>query len=151
MISKGCVHLIVRVKDLYSEVPPIEFVPVVREFLEVFPNNFPRILLVQEIYFCSDLLQNTTPISIPTYRMSSAELRELKAQLKDLVDKGFIQPSISPRGAPVLFVKKKDGYLRMCIDYQKQNKVTIKKKCPLPYIDNLFDQLQGASYFSKID
>jgi len=83
--------------------------------------------------------------------MAPAELKELKAQLKDLLDKGFIQPSISPWGAPVLFVKKKDGSLRMCIDYRQLNKVTIKNKYPLPRIDDLFDQLQGASYFSKID
>ncbi|WMV41428.1 hypothetical protein MTR67_034813 [Solanum verrucosum] len=83
--------------------------------------------------------------------MAPAELKELKAQLKDLLDKGFIQPSISPWGAPVLFVKKNDGSLRMCIDYRQLNKVTIKNKYPLPRIDDLFDQLQGASYFSKIN
>ena len=83
--------------------------------------------------------------------MASAELKELKSKLKDLLDKGFIQPSISPWGAPVLFVKKKDGSFRMCIDYRQLNKVTIKNKYPLPRIDDLFDQLQGASYFSKID
>ena len=79
--------------------------------------------------------------------MAPAELKELKAQLKDLLDKGFIRPSISPWGSPVLFVKKKDGSLRMCIDYHQLNKVTIKNKYPLPQIYNLFDQLQGASYF----
>ena len=83
--------------------------------------------------------------------MAPAELKELKLQLKDLTDKGFIQPSISPWGAPVLFVKKKDGTLRMCIDYRQLNKVTIKNKYPLPRIDDLFDQLQGSSFFSKID
>ena len=83
--------------------------------------------------------------------MAPAELKELKVQLKDLTDKGFIQPSISPWGAPVLFVKKKDGTLRMCIDYRQLNKVTIKNKYPLPRIDDLFDQLQGSSFFSKID
>ncbi|KAH0734704.1 hypothetical protein KY285_010411 [Solanum tuberosum] len=83
--------------------------------------------------------------------MALVELKELKEQLKDLLDKGFIQPSISPWGAPVLFVKKKDGSLRMCIDYRQLNKVTIKNKYPLPRIEDLFDQLQGASYFSKID
>ena len=83
--------------------------------------------------------------------MAPAELKELKEQLKDLLDKGFIRPTISPWGAPVLFVKKKDGSLRMCIDYRKLNKVTIKNKYPVPRIDDLFDQLQGASHFSKID
>ena len=83
--------------------------------------------------------------------MAPTELKELKAQLKDLLDKGFIRPSISPWGASALFVKKKDGFLRMCIDYRQLNKVSIKNKYPLPQIDDLFDQLQGASYFSKID
>ena len=83
--------------------------------------------------------------------MDPTELKELKAQLKDLLDKSFIRPSISPWGAPFLFVKKKDESLRMCIDYRQLNKVTIKNKYPLPWIEDLFDQLQGASYFSKID
>ena len=81
--------------------------------------------------------------------MVTVQLKEWKSQLKDLLDKGFIRPSISPWGAPILFVKKKDGSLRMCIDYRQLNKVTIKNKYPLP-IDDLFDQIQGASYFSKI-
>ena len=83
--------------------------------------------------------------------MSQAELKELKKQLKDLLDKGFIRPSISPWSAPVLFVKKKDGSFRMCIDYRQLNKVTIKNKYPIPRIDDLFDQLQGVIHFSKID
>ena len=83
--------------------------------------------------------------------MAPAKLKELKLQLKDLTDKGFIQPSISPWGAPVLCVKKKDRTLRMCIDYWQLNKVTIKNKYPLPKIDDLFDKLQGSSFFSKID
>ena len=83
--------------------------------------------------------------------MAPAELKELKLQLKDLTDKGFIQLSISPWGAPALFVKKKDRTLKMCIDYRHLNKVTIKNKYPLPRIDDLFDQLQGSSFFSKID
>ena len=83
--------------------------------------------------------------------MAPAELRELKGQLQDLLDKGFIQPSMSPWGAPILFVKKKDGSLRMCIDYCQLNKVTVKNKYPLPKIDELFDQLQGARVFLKID
>ena len=83
--------------------------------------------------------------------MDPDELKELKAQFKDLLNKGFIRPNISPWGAPVLFVKKKVGSLRMCIDYSQLNKVIIKKKYPLPRIDDLFDQLQEASYFCKID
>ncbi|KAL5821813.1 hypothetical protein ACOSQ3_023695 [Xanthoceras sorbifolium] len=83
--------------------------------------------------------------------MASAELKELKIQLQELLDKGFIRPSVSPWGAPVLFVKKKDGSLRLCIDYRQLNKLTVKNKYPLPRIDDLFDQLRGARVFSKID
>jgi hypothetical protein len=83
--------------------------------------------------------------------MASSELKELKEQLQKLLDKGFIYPSISPWGAPVLFVKKKDGSMSMCIDYRELNKVTIKNRYPLPRIDDLLDQLQGARVFSKVD
>ncbi|WMV55353.1 hypothetical protein MTR67_048738 [Solanum verrucosum] len=83
--------------------------------------------------------------------MAPTELKELKEQLRDLLEKGFIRPNQSPWGAPVLFVKKKDGSLRMCIDYRQLNRVTVKNKYPLPRIDDLFDQLQGTSHFSKID
>ena len=106
---------------------------------------------MKEIDFEIDLLPNTQPISIPPYRISPAELKELKVQLNDLLDKGFITLSISLWGVLVLFVKKKDGSLRMCIDYRHLNKVTIKSKYSIPRIDDLFDQLQGASHFSKID
>ena len=83
--------------------------------------------------------------------MAPIDLEEFKEKLKELLDKGFIRPSISPWGAPVLFVRKKDGSLRMCIDYRLFNKVTIKNKYPIPRIDDLFDQLQGARHFTKID
>jgi len=151
LISKGCIYHIVRVKDVESETPPLESVPIVREFPEVFPDDWPSFPPEREIDFVIDLIPDTKPISIPPYRMAPAELKELKAQLKDFLDKGFIQPSISPWGALVLFKKKKDGSLRMYIDYRQLNKVTIKNKYPLPRIDDLFDQLQGVSYFSKID
>ena len=98
--------------------------PVVNEFQDVFPDDLPRIPPPREIDFCIDLEPDTKPISIPPYKMSLAELKELKLQLKDLTNKGFIQPSISPWGALVLFVKKKDGTFRMCIDYWQLNKVT---------------------------
>ena len=95
------------------------------------------------------MVSDTASVSIPPYRMASVELRELKEKLQELLDKGFIRPSTSPWGAPVLFVKKKDGTLRLCIDYKELNKVTIKNKYPLLRIDDLFDQLQGAQLFSK--
>ena len=110
---------IVRVMDVQSKVPSSESVPVVSEFPEVFPDDLPDIPPEWEIDFGIDLLPDTQPISIPPYRMAPTKLKELKEQLKDLLDKGFIQPSISPWGAPILFVKNKDGSLRMCIDYRQ--------------------------------
>ena len=101
--------------------------------------------------FIIDLIPRIEPISIPPYRMSPVELRELNAQLEELLSKGFIRPSISPWGAPILFVKKKDGSLRLCIDYRQLNRVTICNQYPLPRIDELFDQLQGSRVYSKID
>ncbi|KAH0649063.1 hypothetical protein KY285_034311 [Solanum tuberosum] len=150
-ISKGCLYHIVRVNDVESKVPPIESIPVVNELLDVFPQDLPGVPPEREIDLGIDLLPDTQPISIPSYRMAPAELKELKEQLKDLLEKRFIRPSHSPWGAPVLFVKKKDGSLRMCIDYRQLNKVTVKNRYPLPRIDDLFDQLHGASHFSKID
>jgi hypothetical protein len=98
-----------------------------------------------------ELKPGTALISRRAYRMPPKELAELKAQLQELLDKGFIQPSSSPWGCPVIFVKKKDKTLRLCVDYCPLNEVTIKKKYPLPQIDLLFDQLAGAKVFSKID
>ncbi len=95
----------------------------------------------REVEFRIDLVPGTEPISKAPYRMAPAEMAELKLQLQELLDKGFIRPSVSPWGAPILFVKKKDGTMRMCIDYWQLNKVTIKNKYPLPRIDDLFDQL----------
>ena len=101
MISKGCLYYIVRVQDLDSEIPPIELVPVVREFMKVFPNDLPSIPPEREIYFGNNILSDTSRISIPLYQMAADKLRYLKAQLKDLLDKGLIRPSIYPWVAPV--------------------------------------------------
>ena len=128
----------------------LEDVPVVRDFLDVFPDDLPGLPPEREIDFPIDLVPGTAPISLPTYRMAPAELKKLKTQLQELVDRGFIRPSISPWGAPMLFVKK-DGTWRLCIDYRHLNKVTIRNKYPLPRIDDLFDQLQGVKVFSNID
>ena len=117
MISKGYLYHLVRVKDSSFETPTLELVPVVCDFPKVFPEDLPRFFSEREIDFGIDLLPNTQPISIPPYRMALANLKELKEQLKVLLDKGFIRPSISPWGAPILFAKMKDGPLRMCIDY----------------------------------
>ncbi|WZY70984.1 hypothetical protein YC2023_003224 [Brassica napus] len=101
--------------------------------------------------FMIELEPGTAPLSKSPYRMAPAEMAELKKQLEELLDKGFIRPSSSPWGAPVLFVRKKDGSMRLCIDYRGLNRVTVKNKYPLPRIDELLDQLKGAKWFSKID
>ena len=150
-LVKGVYLFLAHLKDDTTQVPSIESVSVVREFLEVFPADLSGMPPDRDIDFCIDLESGTRPISIPPYRMAPAELRELKAQLQGLLSKGFIRPSASPWVAPVLFVKKKDGSFRMCIDYRQLNKVTVKNKYPLPRIDDLFDQLQGACVISKID
>ena len=129
----------------------IKEIPVVRNFPDVFPSELPGLPPDREIEFSIDLTPGTAPISKSLYRMSPAELKELKRQIKELEEKQFIRPSMSPWGAPVLFVKKKDGSWRLCVDYRELNKVTIKNRYPLPRIDDLFDQLQGSRVFSKID
>ncbi|GJV70989.1 putative reverse transcriptase domain-containing protein [Tanacetum coccineum] len=110
-----------------------------------------RLPLVREMEFRIDLIPDASPVVKSPYRLAPSEMLELSNQLKELQEKGFIRPSHSPWGAPVLFVKKKDGAMRMCIDYRELNKLTIKNRYPLPRIDDLFDQLQGACCFSKID
>ena len=121
------------------------------EFPDVFPDDLPGMPPDRDIEFIIELLPGTAPIAKRPYRMGVNELEELKKQLKELSDKGFIRPSASPWGAPVIFVDKKDGTQRMCVDYRSLNEVTIKNKYPLPRIDDLFDQLRGACVFSKID
>ena len=129
----------------------LEDIPVVREFPDVFPDDLPGLPPDREIDFQIELAPGTEPILRAPYRMAPAELKELKVQMEEMVNKGFVRPSTSPWGAPVLFVKKKDGSMRLCIDYRELNKVTIRNQYPLPRIDDLFDQLQGAKVFSKID
>ncbi|GJY77957.1 putative reverse transcriptase domain-containing protein [Tanacetum coccineum] len=124
---------------------------VVRDFPEVSPNDLSRLPPLREIKFRIELIPEAVPIAKSLYRLAPSELEELSGQLKELQDKGFIRPSSSPWGAPVLFVKKKDGSFRMCIDYRELNKLTIKNRYPLPRIDGLFDQLQGSQFFSKIN
>jgi hypothetical protein len=128
---------------------PVERIPVVCEYPDVFPDELPGMPPDKDIEFAIELQPRTAPISKRPYRMPPAELAELKRQLQELLDKGFIRPSTSPWGCPALFVKKKDESLRLC--YRPLNAVTIKNKYPLPRIDVLFDQLVGAKVFSKID
>jgi hypothetical protein len=123
---------------------------VVREYADVFPDDLPSMPPDRDIEFVIELQPGTAPISKRPYRMPPKELAELKVQLQELLDKGYIRPSASPWGCPALFVKKKDNSLRFCADYRPLNAVTIKNKYPLPLIDVLFDQLSGAKIFSKI-
>lgn len=123
-----------------------------KEFPDVFPPELPKqIPPARDVDHRIDIVPGSAPPSKPTYRMSPRELDELKTQLDDLMGKGLIRPSTSPYGAPVLLVRKKDGAWRFCVDYRALNAITVKNKYPLPRIDELFDRLQGAKYFSKID
>ncbi|GJW99229.1 putative reverse transcriptase domain-containing protein [Tanacetum coccineum] len=128
-----------------------EEIVVVRDFPKVFPDDLSGLPPIREIEFWIELIPRATPVAKSPYRLAPSEMEELFGQLKELQDKGFIRPSSSPWGAPVLFVKKKDGSFRMCIDYRELNKLTVKNRYPLPRIDDLFDQLQGSQFFSKID
>jgi hypothetical protein len=134
-----------------SEVDPLEVIKVVFEFPDVFPKDLPGMPPERKFEFAIELLPGTAPIFKRAYRVSGPELVELKKQIDELLEKGYIRPSTSPWAAPILFVDKKDGTRRMCIDYRALNEVTIKNKYPLPRIEDLFDQLRGASVFSKID
>jgi len=128
----------------------ISDLPVVQEFPEVFPDDITELPPKREVEFTIDLVPGTSPILIAPYRMSASELGELKKQLEELLEKQFIRPSVSPWGAPVLLVKKKDGSMRLCVDYRQLNKVTIENRYPLPRIDDLIDQLASAEVFNKI-
>jgi hypothetical protein len=126
-------------------------VPVVNEFLDVFSEELPGMPPDRDIEFMIELKPNIALIYKTPYRMATLELAELKEHVKELLEKEFIHPSSSPWGAPVIFVMKKDGTQRLCVDYHALNEVTIKNKYPLPRIDDLFDQLHGVCVFSKID
>ncbi|KAG8490852.1 hypothetical protein CXB51_014063 [Gossypium anomalum] len=150
-LGKGCKAYLAFIMNTKECELKVKSVPVVSEYVDVFPEELPRLPPNREVKFGIELILGTTPILIAPYRMALTKLKELKSQLQELTDKGFVRPSFSPWGAPVLFVKKKDGSMRLYIDYRQLNKVTIKNKYPLLLIDNLFDQLKGAAWFSKID
>ncbi|GJW00779.1 putative reverse transcriptase domain-containing protein [Tanacetum coccineum] len=159
LCGKKEVHMPYKSKTLVvkgdSEKEPskkqLQDVPVIRNFPEVFPDDFPGLPPPRQVEFRIELVPGAAPVARAPYRLAPSELKELSDQLKELLEKGFIRPSSSPWGAPVLFVKKKDGSFRMCIDYRELNKLTVKNRYPLPRIDDLFDQLQGSSVYSKID
>ncbi|GJS19197.1 putative reverse transcriptase domain-containing protein [Tanacetum coccineum] len=118
---------------------------------QVFPEDLPGLPPARPVEFQIDLIPGAAPVARAPYRLAPSEMKELSEQLQELSDKGFIRPSSSPWEAPILFVKKKNGSFRMCIDYRELNKLTVKNRYPLPRIDDLFDQLQGSSIYSKID
>ncbi|GKB76531.1 putative reverse transcriptase domain-containing protein [Tanacetum coccineum] len=153
--EKGCQVYLAQVtskKNEYkSEDKRLEDVPIVREFPEVFPKDLPGLPPGRQVEFQIDLVPGVAPIARAPYRLTPAELQEISTQLQELSDRGFIRPSSSSRGAPVLFVKQKDGCFRMCIDYRELNKLTVKNRYPLPRINDLFDQLQESRVYSKID
>ncbi|GJY13195.1 putative reverse transcriptase domain-containing protein [Tanacetum coccineum] len=154
-MAKGCQVFLAQIsakkEEDKSEKKQIEDVPIVRDFPEVFPEDLPGLPPTRPVEFQIDLIPGAAPVARAPYRLAPSEMKELSEQLQELSDKGFIRPSSSPWGAPVLFVKKKDGSFRMCIDYRELNKLTVKNRYPLPRIDDLFDQLQGSSIYSKID
>jgi hypothetical protein len=143
MPKQGMVYTVIAID--------MNLIPVVCEFPDVFPEELPGMPPDRELEFSIELVPETAPIYKKYYRMPSSKLVELKKQLDEMLQKGYIRPSSSPWGAPAIFVGKKDGSLRMCVDYRALNDVTIKNKYPLPRIDDLFDQLSGAQVFSKID
>ncbi|GJW35392.1 putative reverse transcriptase domain-containing protein [Tanacetum coccineum] len=145
--------LIIRaqVMEKKSDEKRLEDIPIVKEFPEVFPKDLPGLPPVRQVEFQIDLIPGAAPVARAPYRLAPLEMQELSNQLQELANQGFIRPSTSPWGAPILFVKKKDGSFRMCIDYRELNKLTVRNRYPLPRIDDLFEQLQGSSVYSKID
>ncbi|GJV74438.1 putative reverse transcriptase domain-containing protein [Tanacetum coccineum] len=154
-MAKGCQIFLAQIsakkEEDKSEGKQLKDVPVVRDFPEVFPEDLPGLPPARPVEFQIDLIPGAAPVAQASYRLAPSEMKELSEQVQELSDKGFIRPSSLLWGAPVLFVKKKDGSFRMCIDYWELNKLTVKNRYPLPRIDDLFDQLQGSSIYSKID
>ncbi|KAJ9546782.1 hypothetical protein OSB04_019325 [Centaurea solstitialis] len=152
-VKGGGISYLVYVAEIAGEIKKktVADVPVVRDFPDVFPEDLPGVPPERQVEFGIDLIPGAAPVAKAPYRLAPPEMQELSNQLEELLGKGFIRPSSSPWGAPILFVKKKDGSMRMCIDYRELNKLTMKNRYPLPRIDDLFDQLQGAAWFSKID
>jgi hypothetical protein len=129
-MRKGCKLYVILALNEKGMVEGLENLPVVREFVDVFPEELPGLSPERELEFTIDLKPGTEPIARMPYRMSTPELQELKMQLKELLDLGLIRPSVSPWGAPIIFIRKKDGSWRLCIDYRQLNKETIKNQYP---------------------
>nr|GFA00971.1 putative reverse transcriptase domain-containing protein [Tanacetum cinerariifolium] len=150
-ISKGCQFFRAQVMEKKLDEKRLENIPVVREFPDVFLEELLGLPPVRQVEFQINLISEATPVARAPYRLAHSEMQELSNQHQELADRGFIRLSTSPWGAPVLFVKKKDGSFIMCIDYRELNKLTVNNRYPLSRIDDLFDQLQGSSVYSKID
>ncbi|GKC03647.1 putative reverse transcriptase domain-containing protein, partial [Tanacetum coccineum] len=154
-LLKGChiflAHVTTKKAEDKSKEKRLEDVPIVQDFPKVFPEDLPGLPLTRQVEFQIDLIPGAAPVARAPYRLTPSEMKELSEKLKELSDKGFIRLSSSPWGAPVLFVKKKNGSFRMCIDYRELNKLTVKNRYPLLRIDDLFDQLQGSSVYLKIN
>ena len=138
-LVRGCVGYLGSVVISPSPESGVHNISIVCEYPEVFPDDLLGMPPHREVEFFIELIPSSGAVAKNPYRMALAELRELKAQLQELLDKGFIRPSVSPWGAPVLFVRKKDGSLRLCIDYRMLNQLTVKNKYPLPRVEDLFD------------
>ncbi|GJX94375.1 putative reverse transcriptase domain-containing protein [Tanacetum coccineum] len=154
-MAKGCqiflAQIIAKKEGDKLEGKKLKDVPIVRDFPEVFPEDLPSLPPARPVEFQIDLIPGAVPVAQAPYRLAPSEMREWSEQLQKLSEKGFISPSSSPWGAPVLFGKKKDGSSKMWIDYRELNKLTVKNRYPLLRIDDLFDQLQGSNIYSKID
>ncbi|GJW03483.1 putative reverse transcriptase domain-containing protein [Tanacetum coccineum] len=150
-IERGCQMFVAQVTEKKSKEKHLEDLLVIRDFPEVFPDDSPELPPPRQVEFIIDLVSRAAPVAQARYRLAPSEIKELSVQLQELLEKGFIRPSSSLWGALVLFVKKKDLSFRMCIDYRELNKLTIKNRYPLPRINDLFDQIQGSSMYSKIN
>nr|GEY48145.1 putative reverse transcriptase domain-containing protein [Tanacetum cinerariifolium] len=150
-VERGCHLFLAHVTGDKSKEKRMKDVPVIHDFPKVFPEELPGLPLSRQVEFQIYLVMGFAPVARAPYRSAPSEMKELSVQLQELLEKGFIRPSLSLWGAPVLFMKKKDGSFRMCIDYRDLNKLIVKNRYPLLRIDDLFDQLQGSSVYSKID
>jgi hypothetical protein len=150
-MRKGCKIYAILALNEKGVAKCLEHLPMVREFADMFSEELPGMPSERELDFTIDLKLGTEMITRMPYQMLTLELQELKMQLKVLLDLGLIRPSVSPWGAPVIFIQMKDGSWSLCIDYCQLNKATIKNQYPLMRIDDLFDQMKGATVFSKID
>nr|GEZ83321.1 retrotransposon protein, putative, Ty3-gypsy subclass [Tanacetum cinerariifolium] len=154
-MAKGCqiflTQIFAKKEEDRSKGKQLENVPVIWDYPEVFPKVLSGLPPARPVEFQIDLIPGATPVARAPYQLAPSEMKELSEQLQVLSKKGFIRPSSSPWGAPILFIKKKDGSFKMCINYCELNKLTAKNRYPLSRIDDLFDQLQGSSVYSKID